>query len=109
MFFRKNRKPSSNDLLPKEPVVTGPVNEWFEVALCERGDAGQVIIKDVKRAFEPEWTFTEGLHPDRYYAQAARRVEIQKDAIITGSWSDLSEWRKPNRPREEGKVVGCLN
>ena len=101
MFTRKNRMPSSNDLLPIEPLDTGPFYEWFEVALCERGDEGQFVVKDVKRAFEPEWTFTEGLHPDRYYAQAARRVEIGKDAIITGSWSDLSEWRKPNRPRDD--------
>ena len=100
MFFRKKRKPSSNDLLPREPLDHGPFYEWFEVALCERGHEGQFIVKDIKRAFEPEWTFTEGLHPDRYYAQAARRVEIRKDVTITGSWSDLSEWRKPSRSRE---------
>ncbi len=99
MFFRKNRMPSSNELLPKEPVVTGPVNEWFEVALCERADEGQFIIKDIKRSFTPDWTFTEGLHPDRYYALASRRVEIRDDAIITEDWSGLREWRKPNRPR----------
>lgn len=99
MFTRKNRMPSSNELLPKEPVVTGPVNEWFEVALCERGDEGQFIIKDIKRSFTPDWTFTEGLHPDRYYALASRRVAIRDDAIITEDWNGLREWRKPNRPR----------
>ena len=102
MFSRKKRKPSSNDLLPKEPIDTGPFYEWFEVALCERADEGQFIVKDVKRAFEPEWTFTEGLHPDRYYALASRRVEIRDDAIITEDWNGLREWRKPNRARDDG-------
>ena len=99
MFTRKNRMPSSNRLLPKEPVDAEPFNEWFEVALCERGDEGQVIIKDIKRSFKPEWTFTEGLHPDKYYALATRRIETRDDAIVTGKWSDLREWRKPNRAR----------
>ena len=102
MFFRKKRKPSSNELLPKEPVDTGHLNEWFEVALCERGDEGQFIIKDIKRSFTPDWTFTEGLHPDRYYALASRRVAIRDDAIITEDWNGLREWRKPNRPRGDG-------
>ena len=101
MFFRKNRKPTSNQLLPKEPVDTRPCDEWYEVALCERADAGQVIVKDIKRSFKPEWTFTEGLHPDRYYAQATRRITLRDGAIVTGNWSDLREWRKPNMPRED--------
>ena len=73
MVTSEQRRPTVNQTLPEDPLDTEPVFKWFEVALCERGEDGQVIVKDIKKSLIPEYTFYEGLHPGKYYAQAARR------------------------------------
>ena len=100
MVTSEQRRPTINRPLPVPPANTEPVDKWFEVALCERLETGEVVIKDIQRSFLPEFTFHEGLHPDKYYALAIRRVEKRGGAFVTGDWSDLTEWRKPNRSRE---------
>lgn len=99
VFFRKNRKPHIVQSLPEDPIDTEPVFKWFEVALCELGDNGEVIVKDVKKSLVPEYTFYEGLHPGKYYAQAIRRVEARDSKVFIGDWTELSEWLKPSRSR----------
>lgn len=100
MVTSERHRPITDQPLPIAPVDPDPVNKWFEVALCERGEEGQVIVKDIKKSFDPEYTFHEGLHPDRYYAMAIRRVEARDGTIFIGDWTDLTEWRKPNRSRD---------
>ena len=100
MVTSEQRRPTVDQTLPEDPLDTEPVFKWFEVALCERGEDGQVIVKDRKKSLIPEYTFYEGLHPGKYYAQAARRVEARDGTVFIGDWTDLSEWRKPTRARE---------
>ena len=102
MFFSKKRRPPVDQPLPVAPVFTEPIEKWFEVVLCERGPDGEVLVKDHQKSIEPQYTFHEGLHPDKYYAMAIRRVESRDGTVLTGDWTDLTEWRKPNRSHEDG-------
>ena len=102
MVTTDTRPVSSGVGLPVAPIATEIADKWFEVALCEQGEMGRVIVKDIKMSFEPEFVFQEGLNPDKYYALAIRRVEVRDGAVRTGDWSGLTEWRKPNVARDDG-------
>ena len=96
-----NVQPSPLNSMRLEPLGTEVVKSWYEVALCEAGEFGEAIVKDVKITFEPRYMFLEGLHADRYYAQAYRRVEVCDDgAIWTDEWSTLNLWRKPQQSQD---------
>lgn len=102
MVTTDTRPVSSGAGLPVAPIEPEIADQWYEVALCEEGEMGQVIVKDVRKSFVPEFIFHEGLNPDKYYALAIRRVEVRDGAVLTGDWSGLTEWRKPNVARDDG-------
>lgn len=100
MVTSERHRPTVDQPLPKAPVHPEPVDQWFEVALCERGVNGEVIVKDIKKSLVPEYTFYEGLHTDRYYAMATRRLELRDGKVFIGDWTELTEWRKPTLSRD---------
>ena len=102
MVTTDTRGLSGSVQLPVAPIETENFNKWFEVALCEQGEMGQVIVKDVKKSFVPEFIFHDGLDPEKFYALAIRRVEVRDGVVRTGDWSGLTEWRKPNVARDDG-------
>lgn len=102
MFFRKNRKPPVDQQLPIAPVFTEHEYKWFEVVLCEQGPGGEVVVKDHRKSLEPAYSFHEELHPDKLYAMAIRRVEARDGKTFIGDWTELTEWRKPNRSALDG-------
>lgn len=87
-----------------QPVDFEPPTEWYEVALCERDeDTGELAIKKIRRALEPEATFTQddGIELSIEYTSIYRKVKIdEEEGIMYGAWSDPTGWHKPyKRPK----------
>ena len=82
-----------------EPEIKGPITEWYEAALCDREeDTGKLRIVKIRRAIEPEVTFTEddGIDPSTEYTAIYRKVRIdQHGGLLYGDWSDTTGWDKP--------------
>ena len=82
-----------------QPVDLEQPTEWYEVALCDREeDTGKLRIVKIRRAIEPEATFTEddGIDPSTEYTAIYRKIKIdEEEGLLYGDWSDTTGWEKP--------------
>lgn len=93
--------------------ANGPVTEWYEAALCERDEeTGKLAIVKIRRALEPEITFTEddGIVPGNLYTTIFRKFEIDEEhGVRWGVWSEPTGWRKPHiRPEQTDELCERL-
>lgn len=99
-LLTKSKRPSETaHLNTVQPLSSKPPTDWYEVALCVRDDdTGELVIKKIRSALEPEITFTEddGVEPAQEYTAIYRRVRFdEEEGIFFGAWSDTTGWQKP--------------